>query len=119
MSELQPDGSWGPASLIPELSSAGADNRPTVRHDGLEIFFYSSRVGGLGSNDLWVATRDTVDDPWSTPVNIGVPVNTTFSELHPYLSSDGETLFFGSSRPPAVTGAADLYVSTRSKAHGG
>ena len=60
-----------------------------------------------------------MDDPWSTPVNVGASVNTTFSELHPYLASDGETLFFGSSRPPGVAGAADLYVSTRSKAHGG
>jgi len=119
MSELQADGSWGPSAAIPGLSSTAADNRPTVRHDGLEIFFYSARTGGLGgSTDLWTATRDTVDAAWSTPVNVGSPVNTSATELHPYLAADGETLFFSSSRLGG-SGGLDLYVTTRSKSHGG
>ena len=50
MSELQADGSWGPATPIAELNSTANDNRPSIRHDGLEIFFYSSRAGGVGRN---------------------------------------------------------------------
>lgn len=118
MSELQADGSWGLATRIPELSGTGNDNRPTVRHDGLEIFFYSDRAGGVGGIDLWVATRATVDAPWSTPVNLGTPVDTSFTELHPYLAADGETLFFSSNRPGGFGGLLDLYVTTRSKSRG-
>jgi hypothetical protein len=66
MSELQADGSWGPSSAVPDLSSTVNENRPTLRHDGLEISFYSNRTGGSGGIDLWTATRDTVDAPWST-----------------------------------------------------
>jgi Tol biopolymer transport system component len=117
MSELQPDGSWGPASLAPELSSPAADNRPSLRHDGLEIFFYSARVGG-GGTDVWTATRDAVDAPWSTPVNLGAPVDTSFTDIHPYVSPDGATLYFSSNRTGGL-GGLDLYVTTRSKTRGG
>jgi hypothetical protein len=116
VSDLEADGHWGPATLIPELSSTATENRPNIRHDGLEIFFYSDRVGGAGGIDLWTATRDTVDAAWSAPVDVGVPVNTGSTELHPYLAADGETLFFASTRPGG-SGGFDLYFTTRSKSH--
>jgi hypothetical protein len=43
VSELQPDGIFGPPMLVSELSSPLGDNRLTIRHDGLEIIF--SRIG--------------------------------------------------------------------------
>ena len=114
MTELQADGSWGPAMLIPELSSpVGGESAPNIRHDGLELFFHRGR--NLG-NDLWVATRETVDAPWSTPVNLGPPVNGGFQELHAYIAADRETLFFSSNRPGGY-GEYDLYMTTRSKSH--
>jgi hypothetical protein len=118
MSSLQPDGSWGVATLIPELNSTADDNRPNIRHDGLEIFFYSARAEGEGGVDLWTATRATVDAAWSTPINLGAPVNSSGTELHPYLAAKAETLFFSSDRVGGV-GGLDLYVTTRSKSHGG
>ena len=117
MTEMQPDGSWGLASAIPELNSDAADNRPSLRHDGLEIFFYSARAGGQGT-DVWTATRDSVDAPWSTPVNLGAPVDTSFTDIHPYVSPDGATLYFSSNRTGTL-GGLDLYVTTRSKVKGG
>jgi hypothetical protein len=108
----QPDGSWGAATRIAELSSTGTDNRPTLRRDGLEIFFYSDRPGGVGGSDLWTSSRATVDAPWSTPVDLGATVNSTENELHPTLSADASTMIFGSTRAGGF-GGADLYMSTR------
>jgi len=117
LSELQPDGSWGAATPIRELNTTVNDNGPAIRHDGLEMYFQSMRAGGVGGADLWVATRETVDAPWSTPVNLGATVNTSAGDIQPDLSADGETLFFVSSRPGGF-GGDDLYMTTRSKAYG-
>jgi Tol biopolymer transport system component len=119
MSTQQQDGTWGPATLVAGLSSPSPDNRPALSHDGLEIYFYSARAGGLGTNttDIWTSTRDSLDSPWSTPVNVGAPVNSSSTDIHPYISSDDQTLLFASDRPGSI-GGRDLYVSTRSKVHG-
>jgi hypothetical protein len=118
MSEQAADGSFGPAMLVTELSSPGGDSRPSIRHDGLEIFFQSNRVGSIGlSNDLWVATRESTLDVWSPPVNLGATINTAFAEQNPYLSSDNKTLLFTSDRPGGF-GGTDLYMSTRTRLRG-
>jgi hypothetical protein len=119
---LGPGGTFGPAALVVELSAPGGpadgrDTRTAIRHDGLEIFLTSNRPGGIGSGDLWVSTRATTLDAWSTPVNVGPSVNTIYFDGAPALSSDGETLFFYSTRPGGF-GANDLYVTTRHKLHG-
>ena len=112
-----PDGSFGPASLVTELSSPQNDQRPAVRFYGLELFLFSDRVGTLGGNDLWVATRETVADAWSAPVNLGPTINGTSGEAQGYLASGRETLFFVSGRPGGV-GSQDLYMTTRTKITG-
>src|SRR5215207_5745460 len=113
VSEQMADGSFGPAVLIPELSF-GDSSRASIRHDGLEIFFNSTRAGSIAnSQDLWVATRETVFDAWSDPLNLGSPVNFELVDVQPYISSDGQTLFFASNRPSG--GPTDLYMSTRMK----
>jgi hypothetical protein len=106
-------------TLVPEPFSVPIynDSHPLVRKDGLEFFFVSNRLGGLGSNDLWVSTRESLEDPWSTPVNL-VKLNSPGSDFRPTLSFDGRTLIFASNRPGGV-GFGDLYMTTRSKLRGG
>ncbi len=111
VSDLQADGSWGPAALIPALSSPSTEVGPTLRFDGLEIFFYSNRVGSAGT-DLWTATRADLDALWSTPVNLGPTVNSITNDTHPYLSADGQTLVFSSTRSGG-SGSSDLWMTTR------
>jgi Tol biopolymer transport system component len=113
--QLLPDRvSSGPASLIAELSSLGDDLRPSVRFDGLEVFFFSNRPESAAS-DLWTATRQTVLDFWSKPKNLG-PVNSPANEMHPYIAPDRRTLYFASNRPGG-SGMQDLYVTTRTMQH--
>jgi hypothetical protein len=119
---LGADGTFGPASLVVELSvpgtaNTGRDTRTAIRHDGLEMIFTSNRPGGIGSGDLWVSTRATTLEAWSTPVNLGPPVNTIYFDGAPALSADAETLIFYSNRPGGF-GANDLYLSTRHKLDG-
>src|SRR5438445_3716706 len=80
LSEQMADGSFAAATLVPELSSPSNESDPWIRRDGLEVFFQSGRTGSIGLNDLWVATRASTLDPWSTPVNLGSPINTASGE---------------------------------------
>src|SRR5438552_2111079 len=65
------DGTFAPAALVPELSSPLDDAAPVVRRDGLEMLLSSTRLGALGGQDIWVATRARTSDPWSTPADLG------------------------------------------------
>ena len=69
---------WSAADLVPELSSPVRDTRTAIRgRDGLEIIISTNRLGGIGSSDLWVSTRASAQDPWSTPEDLGFPLDST------------------------------------------
>ena len=117
VSQQRGDG-FAPATAIAELNDANAnDIQPNVRKDGRELVFSSNRAGGAGGQDIWVATRASIEDPWSTPVNLGPAINTGRGETRPFLSSDAEQLLFGRTGPAGTgeggTGATDIYVTTR------
>ena len=122
---MLPDGSFGAPVLIAELSTSSDDTPGDIRRDGLEMFIASSRPGSVGGIDLWVAVRASPSDPWSTPVNLGPVVNSTFNEGGAVLSRDGTALYFHSNanRPGAIGHCFgepgpcffDNYVTTRRK----
>jgi hypothetical protein len=114
VSEQLVDGTFGPAALIAALSSTAAEPGVIVSIDGLEAFFYSGRPGGSGGQDLWTATRPSVSEPWSAPVNLGPVVNSAGTDQRPYLTADRQALFFASDRPGG-SGALDLYMTTRTR----
>src|SRR5690349_13188796 len=49
---------------------------------------------------------------WTTPVNVGSVVNSTFADTNPALSPSGLSLYFDSNRPDG-SGGRDLWVSER------
>lgn len=114
VSELFANGTWSPARLVVELSSPSNEQHPSIRFDGLEVFFFSPRPGSLGGPDVWAAMRRTVLDPWSTPTNLGPIVNSALAEVQPYIASDRRTLYFQSDRPGG-SGSQDIWMTTRSK----
>lgn len=118
VSEQLAEGGFGPASPVTEVNSAGNDIQPNVRKDGRELVLSSNNAyaGAQGGQDLYVATRESVDDPWSAPVNLGTNVNTGAAETRPSLSWDGQRLLFG--RAPGPEGMSDVYLATRDKLKG-
>jgi hypothetical protein len=104
---------FGRSTAVSGLNSPANDIQPNVRKDGLEVVFSSNRDGGLGAQDIWVATRNAFGAPWSTPGNVGAGVNTAAAESRPSLSKNARQLLFG--RTPGPEGIGDIYVSTRSK----
>ena len=107
-------GSFTPAVLVAELSTPFEDEQPSVRRDGLEVFFASNRPGSLGTvvTDIWVSRRARASDPWSEPENLGPGINTAGLEARPALSFDGRRLYFFSDGHGG-SGATDLFVTVR------
>jgi len=105
--------SWSnPVNLGPTVNSYVEDMDPCISADGLTLYFNSRRSGGHGDMDILMTTRPTINDPWSEPVNLGPPVNTSSSDACPDISTDGRMMFF-SSRRPGGFGGGDLYMTSR------
>src|SRR5207245_7767016 len=85
---------------------------PTSPAAAMEPLLHPPPAGTLGFADLWVATRQSVREPWSTPVNLGAPLNTTAFDQQPSLSHDGRTLVWASDRSLGV-GGLDIWMATR------
>jgi Tol biopolymer transport system component len=101
-----------PTNLGPTVNSGVREGVPNISTNGLELYFRSDRAGGSGGTDLWVTTRDTKDDEWSTPVNLGPTFNSSSGDSCPSISADGLSLYFMSNRPGGH-GGNDLWISTR------
>ena len=105
--------SWGaPENLGSIINSQYSDAAPCISPNGLSLYFSSSRPGGSGSYDIWVATRTTTGDSWGTPVNAGSTVNSSSADDGPTISSNGLSLYFHSRRSGGF-GKDDIWVSKK------
>ena len=101
-----------PTNLGPIVNSSSYDSDMCISNDGLSLYFTSNRPGGSGSYDVWVTTRETVQDPWGEAVNLGPTVNSSDWDHTPFISADGLTLYFSSNRPGG-SGHVDIWFTTR------
>ncbi len=93
---------------VEELSSAYNDKCPYVFRN--TMVFVSDRPGGQGGEDIYYATYE--NDKWTTPVNAGARVNTTYNEYRPILPETNFSympMIFSSNRPGGK-GGYDLYM---------
>ena len=114
VSEQQGDGTFGFPTEVAELNTTSADRQVSIRRDGLELFLVSNRSGTFGGLDLWVSTRPTIAEPWSTPVNLGAIINSSANDAGPAISFDGTVLYMQSARAGGY-GAFDLFLARREK----
>ncbi len=98
-------------NLGPVVNSTSYDACPTISKDGLSLYFRSNRPGGEGGFDIYVSQRDSLEDPWETPVNLGPTINGPSNEYCTTFSGDGHWMIFVSDRPGC--GAQDLWISHR------
>jgi hypothetical protein len=78
-----------PTNLGPTVNSPQSDVPCFISVDDLELYFQSERSGGYGNSDIWVTTRETADNNWSTALNLGLPVNSSSVDTSAEMSTDG------------------------------
>jgi outer membrane protein OmpA-like peptidoglycan-associated protein/tetratricopeptide (TPR) repeat protein len=107
-STLRSDGSWGaPVNLGPKVNTPGKEESVFIHPDGKTLYFGSDGHVGMGGLDLFV-TRMDEKGQWSTPVNLGYPINTYADENSILVASSGKLAFMASSREGGL-GGLDLY----------
>lgn len=103
---------WSPpVNLGSTVNTASFEVCPSVTKTGLSLYFGSPRPGGFGSVDIHVSQRASTNDPWGPPQNLGPAVNSAFVDNCPFVTPDGHTLIFLSTRPGSL--GIDMYASFR------
>ncbi|HEY8400996.1 MAG TPA: OmpA family protein [Cytophagaceae bacterium] len=91
--------------------NAGVFEGAFLSNDGKTILMNFSEKEGDKNCDLYVSFLKQ-DGTWSRPLNLGTTINTPYTEITPFLASDGVTLYFASDRPGGY-GETDIYKTRR------
>jgi len=109
------DGQWSrPANVGAPLNTASWETQPSFSSDGKTLYYVSNRKGGYGNGDIWMSELGP-NNQWSTPVNLGVKINTPGNEEAVFIHPDNQTLYFASDGHIGM-GGLDLYVCRRDSA---
>lgn len=94
----QPGGKWTkPEKLNGPVNTNGKEGTPFLHPDGVTLYFASDSLPGMGGVDLFF-TRRQPDGSWSTPQNLGYPINTKADEATLIVSLDGKTGYYATAR---------------------
>lgn len=102
-----------PAKLGSDINTSHWETHVTVSADGNELYFVSNRPDGSGGRDIYRCVK-LPDGNWSKALNIGKKINTKYEEDAPFLSPDGQFLYFAS-KGHNTMGGFDLFVSKKDK----
>jgi outer membrane protein OmpA-like peptidoglycan-associated protein len=104
-------GYWEEAiNLGPTINTKGDDQTPFIHADNQSLYFSSNGRLGFGGSDIYVS-RKKIDGSWTTPVNLGYPINTYDNEGSIAVASNGTTAYIASDRLDS-RGELDIYKIT-------
>lgn len=102
------DGKWTKAEKLPEsINSKHNEDSPEISKDGKSLFFSSNGLPGFGGYDIFKTTIDA-NGNWTTPVNMGHPVNSAGEDIYLKFHNSEKTGYFSSSRSGGL-GNMDIY----------
>lgn len=92
-----------PVNLGPAINTESGEFHPYITPDESYLMFDSNRgEDSFGRNDIFISFRND-DGSWGEAINIGESVNSSYSDLRPFVTFDGKYLFFVSiGREPAA-----------------
>jgi hypothetical protein len=104
-----PNGDWGKAINMGEpINTPDDEDAPYFHPDGKTMYFSSNGHKSMGGYDVFYSQLDE-NSNWSTPKNLGYPINTTDDD-HSYISTpDGKRAYYSSKGANSI-GSTDIYV---------
>lgn len=92
------DGRWGkPVNPGKNINTSGDEFSPFIYFNGRTLYFSSNGRESFGGHDIYVTTMNR-DSTWTTPENLGPPVNTPADETGLVIESSGRRAYFSSVR---------------------
>lgn len=108
MSTLSDQGAWAtPKRLSNVINTKGAEESVYIHPDGVTLYFASDGHAGMGGLDIFMSKKDAQGN-WTTPINLGYPINTFNDENSLLVAADGKLAYFASDREGGF-GGLDLY----------
>ncbi|MCK4631342.1 MAG: PD40 domain-containing protein, partial [Bacteroidales bacterium] len=105
------NGVWSSVEKLNEnINDKYWESHACVTKDENTIYFTSNRKGTYGGLDIYRSEKDSLGE-WGPAVNLGPNINTEYNEETPFVTEDGQTLFF-SSYGHFNTGGYDILYST-------
>ena len=99
------EGTWSLPAIAP-FSGNKEDLEPAFAPDGNKLFFASKR--NTGNYDIWYVEKEA-NGEWSSPQDVGSPVNTSANEFYPSIANDG-SLYYTAAYSNGV-GGEDIWYS--------
>ena len=98
MTTLKPDGTWSPAqNLGTPVNTVGKDMAPFIHASGTTLYYVTDGLVGMGGLDVFRCEKSGTSN-WSTPRNLGYPLNTFENEASLFITSDNQRGFCSRSR---------------------
>ncbi len=108
VSTINEEGYWRKPKPLPyHINTYKNEESVFIHPDGQTLYFSSDGHPGMGGLDIYV-TRMNEKGEWSSPMNLGYPINTHDSENSILISPDGTKAYFASDREGGY-GGLDLY----------
>jgi outer membrane protein OmpA-like peptidoglycan-associated protein/tetratricopeptide (TPR) repeat protein len=102
------DGKWSkPVNAGEDINTAGDELFPSWADDNT-LSFSSDGLTGLGGLDIYTCKWDEKTSSFSTPVNIGIPINSTYDDISLAIKTGEDNTWFSSNRP-AAKGGDNIY----------
>jgi outer membrane protein OmpA-like peptidoglycan-associated protein/Tol biopolymer transport system component len=103
----QANNSWSPpVNLGPQINTKADEDAPFIHPDQKTLFFTSDGHNTMGGRDIFMTKL--INDQWTSPENMGYPVNTTANDNYFTLIADGTRAYFSSDRKGGQ-GGQDIY----------
>lgn len=99
---------------VASFSGKFFDLEPFFSHDGLKLYFVSTRpldgsINKAKDFDIWYVERQTISSNWSEAKNMGNPINTEHGEFYPSIAKNGN--FYFTRDNPKLKRKDDIYLS--------
>ena len=107
-------GNWSkPQNAGSDINTEGEEVFPYWGDDST-LFFSSDGHVGLGGLDIYKCKWNEKANSFSTPENIGTPINSSYDDISLALYPDGRSTYFSSNRP-ATKGGDNIFFSGKKR----